>query len=127
VTGVAPPSALAIAADIRRGETTAAAVTEATLAAIGRVDPAINSFTAVTADRARAEARAVDARRAAGAPLPALAGVPYAVKNLFDLAGLTTLAGSKVNAVNPPATRDATLVARMRDAGAVLVGALNIV
>ena len=114
-----------IAADIRRGATTAATVTEATLAAIGRVDPAINSFTAVTADRARAEARAVDARRAAGAPLPPLAGVPYAVKNLFDLAGLTTLAGSKVNAVNPPAARDATLVARMRDAGAVLVGALN--
>ena len=117
--------ALAIAAGVRRGATTAAAVTEAALAAIERLDSTINSFTAVTAERARAEARAVDARRAAGAPLPPLAGVPYAAKNLFDVAGLTTLAGSIVNAANPPAASDATLVARMKDAGAVLVGALN--
>jgi Asp-tRNA(Asn)/Glu-tRNA(Gln) amidotransferase A subunit family amidase len=99
--------------------------TEAALAAIARVDPALNSFTEVTAERARTQARAVDARRAAGAPLPPLAGVPYAVKNLFDIEGLTTLAGAKVNATNPPATADAALVARMRNAGAILVGALN--
>ena len=121
----APASALSLAADVRRGATTAAAATEATLAAIARVDPSINSFTAVTADRARDEARAIDARRAAGAPLPPLAGVPYAVKNLFDIAGVTTLAGSKINATNPPAASDAALVARMHRAGAILVGALN--
>jgi 1-carboxybiuret hydrolase len=125
VSAAAPESALAIAKDIRRGATSATAVTEAALSAIARVDPAINSFTAVTADRARMEACAVDARRAAGAPLPPLAGVPYAVKNLFDIAGLTTLAGAKVNAANPPATSDATLVVRMHNAGAILVGALN--
>ena len=117
--------ALAIAVGVRRGTTTAAAVVETALAAIERLDPTLNSFTAVTAERARAEARAVDAQRAAGAPLPPLAGVPYAVKDLFDIAGLTTLAGSIVNAANPPAASDATLVARMKGAGAVLVGTLN--
>jgi aspartyl-tRNA(Asn)/glutamyl-tRNA(Gln) amidotransferase subunit A len=49
-----------------------------------------------------------------------------AVKNLFDIAGLTTLAGSKINAESPPATRDATALARLKQSGAVLVGALNI-
>jgi AtzE family amidohydrolase len=51
--------------------------------------------------------------------------VPFAVKNLFDIAGLTTLAGSKINAGHPPAAKDATVVARLRGAGAVLLGALN--
>ena len=59
------------------------------------------------------------------APLPPLAGVPYAVKNLFDVEGMVTLAGAKINAGNPPAAADATIVARMSRAGAVLVGALN--
>ena len=121
----APPSALQTAAAIRGGATTARAVTEAALAAIARVDPGINSFTVVTRERALDEAAAVDARRAAGDPLPPLAGVPYAVKSLFDVTGLPTLAGSKVNAGLPPSTRDATLVERMRNAGAVLVGTLN--
>ncbi|HET9045723.1 MAG TPA: AtzE family amidohydrolase [Casimicrobiaceae bacterium] len=125
MTATFPAPALAIAAAVQRGATTAADIALAALDAIARVDPALRSFTAVTADRALAEARAIDARRAAGAPLPPLAGVPYAVKNLFDVAGLTTLAGSKVNAANPPAGVDATLVARMKAAGAILVGALN--
>lgn len=118
-------TAASIAAAIASGTTSAVAVAEATLAAIARLDPAINSFTAVTRDRALAEARSIDARRARGEALPPLAGVPYAVKNLFDVAGLATLAGSKVNASLSPAMEDATLVARMREAGAVLVGALN--
>ena len=59
------------------------------------------------------------------AALPPLAGVPYAVKNLFDVQGLTTLAGSRINRDRPPARRDAVLVARMRAAGADLLGALN--
>src|SRR5262249_25913245 len=54
-----------------------------------------------------------------------LAGVPFAVKNLFDVAGVTTLAGSKINADRAPANRDATAVGRLRASGAVLVGALN--
>ncbi|MGB7444542.1 MAG: AtzE family amidohydrolase, partial [Coleofasciculaceae cyanobacterium] len=54
-----------------------------------------------------------------------LAGVPFAVKNLFDIANLTTLAGSIINAENPPATRDATAISKLKQAGAILVGALN--
>jgi len=125
VTTGAARSALEIAAAVRSGASSALAVAERTLAAIARIDPRINSFTAVTRERALAEARAVDARRAAGDVLPPLAGVPYAVKDLFDVAGLPTLAGSRVNASHPPAAADATLVARMHEAGAMLVGTLN--
>ena len=63
--------------------------------------------------------------RAQRPPLGPLAGVPFAVKNLFDVAGLPTLAGSKINRELAPATRDATLIERLEAAGAVLVGALN--
>ena len=63
--------------------------------------------------------------RARGERSPPLAGVPFAVKNLFDIAGLPTLAGSKINRDAPPAARDATLIERLEAAGAILVGALN--
>ncbi len=99
--------------------------TEAALARIKQHDGVLNSFTDVTADRARARARAVDADIAAGKPVGPLAGVPFAVKNLFDVAGLATRAGSKINRDLAPAKRDATLIERMEAAGAVLVGALN--
>src|SRR5206468_7531081 len=95
------------------------------LATIKRYNPKLNAFTAVTAERARARAAAIDRDRAAGRPLGLLAGVPFAVKNLFDVKGLPTLAGSKINRDRPPATRDATLIERLETAGAVLVGALN--
>ena len=101
------------------------AVLAATEARIAARDPLLNCFTALTLERARREAQAVDAQRAAGIALPPLAGVPYAVKNLFDIDGLTTLAGGKVNAGEPAASADAELIVRMRAAGAVLVGALN--
>ncbi len=71
-----------------------------------------------------ARAQAVDKSRDGGLLGP-LAGVPFAVKNLFDIAGLPTLAGSKINRARPPAARDATLISRLEAAGAVLVGALN--
>jgi 1-carboxybiuret hydrolase len=99
--------------------------TEAALARIKQRDGVLNSFTDVTADRARAKARAVDAVIAAGQNAGPLAGVPFAVKNLFDVKGLSTRAGSKINRDNAPAGRDATLIERMEAAGAVLVGALN--
>src|SRR6202011_506931 len=70
------------------------------------------------------EADAVDGAVKAGAP-PPLAGVPYAVKNLFDIAGVVTRAGSRINRDNPQATVDATAVAKLSRAGAVLLGALN--
>lgn len=114
-----------IARQIREGARSATAVLDATLARVRERDPRYNCFTALTESRARQEAAAIDARRARGEPLPPLAGVPYAVKNLFDIADEVTLAGGRVNASNPPAPRDATLVERMRQAGAVLIGALN--
>jgi 1-carboxybiuret hydrolase len=100
-------------------------VTEAALARIKQRDTVLNSFTDVTAERARERAKAIDAAIAAGQSVGPLAGVPFAVKNLFDVEGLATRAGSKINRDLPPATRDATLIARMEAAGAVLVGALN--
>jgi 1-carboxybiuret hydrolase len=103
----------------------ALSVTEAALARIAKHDSVLNSFTDVTADRARAKARAVDAAIAAGKNSGPLAGVPFAVKNLFDVQGLTTRAGSKINRDRAPALRDATLIERMEAAGAVLIGALN--
>jgi Asp-tRNA(Asn)/Glu-tRNA(Gln) amidotransferase A subunit family amidase len=118
-------SGLATAQSIRDGSVKAEAVVESTLAAIARINPQLNAFVSVTADRARSEAKAVDKARSAGQALAPLAGVPYAVKNLFDVAGLATLAGSKINASHPPAKADAALVSRMKAAGAVLVGTLN--
>src|SRR5882757_9723555 len=118
-------SAAEIARAVIAGEISATAAAEATLAGIARRNPALNAFTAVTADRARARAKVIDADRARGRALGPLAGVPYAVKNLFDIAGLPTLAGSKINRDRPSAARDATLIERLDAAGAVLVGALN--
>src|SRR5471030_3321867 len=119
------PSASEIASAVTGRRMSALSVTEAALARIAKHDPILNSFTDVTADRARAKARAVDAAIAAGKNPGPLAGVPYAVKNLFDVQGLPTRAGSKINRDLAPSSRDATLIERMEAAGAVLVGALN--
>jgi 1-carboxybiuret hydrolase len=117
--------AAAIAAAVASGRASAVGVVEAALARIRERDPVLNSFTTVTEQRALLRAQAVDAARARGEALGPLAGVPFAVKNLFDVAGLPTLAGSKINRDNLPATRDAALIERLEAAGAVLVGALN--
>jgi AtzE family amidohydrolase len=114
-----------IVAAIAAGRTTASSIIEATLARIRERDPLLNSFTTVVEQRALARARALDDARARGEPLGPLAGVPFAVKNLFDIAGLPTLAGSKINRDSPLATRDAALIERLEAAGAILVGALN--
>ena len=114
-----------IAQAVRSGQCSALSVTEEALARIAKHDPVLNSFTDVTAERARAKARAVDAAISAGKGLGPLAGVPFAVKNLFDVAGLSTRAGSKINRDLPKAPRDATLIERLEEAGAILVGALN--
>src|SRR5579871_3457781 len=121
----AEASALDIARAVAEGAMTARAVVEAALARIARLNPLLNAFTDVTAERARTRAAAIDARRARGEPVGPLAGVPFAVKNLFDVAGLPTRAGSKINRDLPPAARDAPLIERLEAAGAVLVGALN--
>jgi len=118
-------SAREIAAAIAYGETTAAATLEATLDAIATRNGELGAFTDVVAHRARTRAAAIDAARAAGRRLPPLAGVPFAVKNLFDITGVTTRAGSKINRANPPASLDATAIVRLEAAGAILVGACN--
>jgi AtzE family amidohydrolase len=114
-----------MAAAVAAGEVSAAELLDASLARIAATDASVNAFTAKCLDRARAEARAVDAQRAAGAPLGPLAGVPYAVKNLFDIEGVVTLAGSVINRDHAAASSDAVLIRQMKAAGAVLVGALN--
>jgi len=118
-------SAQQIADAVAARRVSALEVVEAALARIARHDTILNSFTDVTADRGRARARAIDAAIAAGRGAGPLGGVPFAVKNLFDVAGLATRAGSKINRARSPAPRDATLIERMEAAGAVLVGALN--
>jgi len=118
-------SAAEIAAAVNRGDVTALDVVEAALARIAERDGALNAFTSVTAERAVDKARALDAERGAGRSLRPLAGVPFAVKNLFDVAGRATLAGSKINRDRPPAQKDSPLIERLETAGAVLVGALN--
>src|ERR1700683_2396676 len=92
-----------IAAAVATGQASAVSVVEANVARIREHDPLLNSFTVVPEQLAFARAQALDEARAAGKPLGPLAGVPFAVKNLFDIADLRTLAGSKINPDLPPA------------------------
>jgi 1-carboxybiuret hydrolase len=115
----------AIAASVRAGRQRASAVVENALEKIARDGARYNAFTKVLVDQARADAMRIDKDIAAGKSPGPLAGVPFAVKNLFDIAGLTTLAGSKINRDDPPARADADVVRALRAADAVLVGALN--
>jgi aspartyl-tRNA(Asn)/glutamyl-tRNA(Gln) amidotransferase subunit A len=117
--------ATGIAAAFRAGEASAAEIAEAALARIAARNGALNAFTDVTADRARARAAALDAARSHRHALPPLAGAPVAAKNLFDIAGLVTRAGSRINRDHPPATADATAVARLEAAGGLTLGGLN--
>jgi AtzE family amidohydrolase len=120
-----PLSKEATATDIARavmsGKARASAVIEATLKRIESAEPAVNAFTDVLGERARKRAAEIDAGRHRGP----LVGVPFAVKNLFDIAGLPTRAGSKINIDGPKAARDGALVRKLEAAGAVLVGGLN--
>ncbi|KAB8319301.1 Asp-tRNA(Asn)/Glu-tRNA(Gln) amidotransferase GatCAB subunit A [Tolypothrix campylonemoides VB511288] len=117
--------AVAIAAAVREGEVSAVEVAKAALQRIAARDNELNCFTTVTAETALADAERIDEEIAQGRNPGLLAGVPFAVKNLFDIKGVTTLAGAKINAENPPASQDATAIAKLKQAGAVLVGALN--
>jgi AtzE family amidohydrolase len=121
----ASPGIAVIAARVRAGRQSARALAEAAIAAIERLNPAINAVTHILNDRARAEAAAVDAIVAAGHDPGPLAGVPYGVKDLFDIAGLPTTAGAALLRDAPPALTDAEAIARLKAAGAVLVATLN--
>ena len=120
-----PPLAQ-LAADLSAGRTTSRALVETALERIA--DPAGQGSTVfmhVDADSARAAADAHDRLRAAGTVLSPLAGIPVSVKDLFDIEGQVTRAGSRVLADAPPATADAIAVARLKRAGAVIVGRTN--
>ena len=118
-------SAQSIAASVKSGAVSAREIAQEALSRIRARNRALGAFTDVTGTRALARADAIDAARMSGTKLGPLAGAPFAVKNLFDIAGLPTRAGSKINRDRPPARSDATLVARMEAAGGVLVGSLN--
>ncbi|MBI2769226.1 MAG: AtzE family amidohydrolase [Burkholderiales bacterium] len=115
----------ALVRGIAGGELSAVEALENCIARIEATDARVNAFTGKSYERARREAAVIDRMRAHGDILPPLAGLPYAVKNLFDIEGEVTLAGSKINRGHAPARADAFLIQRLRAAGAVLVGSLN--
>ncbi len=121
----ASSSGFEIAESVKSGRLSASEVVQAALARIEALDGSLNAFSVVCGKRARAKAGALDASRSQGGPLGPLAGVPFAVKNLFDVANVTTLAGSKINRENAPAKGDAPIIERLEAAGAILVGSLN--
>ncbi|MCA3130831.1 MAG: AtzE family amidohydrolase [Rhodocyclaceae bacterium] len=118
-------NALAIAAAVREGRLRAVEAVGEALARINRHDGTVNAFVRHRGEQALREAAALDAARARGEPLPPLAGVPFAVKDNFDLRGEVTTAGSRVNLGRTPAAADALVVQRLRAAGAIPVGATN--
>lgn len=119
------PAAHEIATAVRSGNLTAEAVTWTALSQIERMDPALHCFTSIHRDRALRDARSLDARIRRGDSAGPLAGVPLGVKDLYDVAGTVTLAGSRILRDNPPASVDAVLLQRLRGAGAVLLGCQN--
>lgn len=117
-----------LATDLASGRTTARALVEAALARIADPDgEGARAFTAVHADKARQQADASDALRRIGVVRSPVEGLPVSVKDLFDVAGESTRAGSAVLSDAPPATEDADAVARLRAAGAVILGRTNMV
>jgi oxamate carbamoyltransferase len=122
------PALLSIAqlrSALASGELSAREIAEHSLQAIERHDPAINAWTQITQQRMKDEADNLDRLRRQGSPLPALAAVPYAVKNLFDVAGFPTLAGARLFQNRPAATVDAWAVRQLAASGGLLSGMLN--
>ena len=119
----ADATAAQIARAVGSGQASARTVVEAALARIGRHGRSLGAFTDILAERALARAAAVDEAVIGGAKAGPLAGVPFAVKNLYDVEGVPTRAGSKINRHDPPARADATVVARLEAAGAMVKGA----
>jgi len=114
-------TAAEIARAVAAGKVKASAVVEAALKRIAAAEPTVNAFTDIVAERARKRAAEIDDGRHRGP----LVGVPFAVKNLFDIEGLPTRAGSKINVDGPKARRDGFLIRQLEAAGAILVGGLN--
>lgn len=117
-------SLAATAEAVRSGRTSASETVAQALAAI-EAAAGLNAVTHVHAERARARAAALDARIAQGGDPGPLAGVPFAVKNLFDVEGQITRAGSRATGADAPAARDAYAIRALEEAGAVLVASTN--
>jgi aspartyl-tRNA(Asn)/glutamyl-tRNA(Gln) amidotransferase subunit A len=110
---------------IRAGETTSGAILESCLEQIATHNATSNAYNTVTADRARAQARAADRELSAGHPRSPLHGIPISIKDLIDVEGVATTAASAVRG-HALAERDATVVTRLREAGAIIVGKCNL-
>jgi aspartyl-tRNA(Asn)/glutamyl-tRNA(Gln) amidotransferase subunit A len=110
-----------LAAALRTGELTPVRLAELFLARMEALDRRVHAFIAVTADRALAEAHVAEAQLGAGLDLGPLHGIPYAVKDLFDVKGLATTAGTRLLADNV-AKRDSTTVRKLATAGMTLLG-----
>jgi aspartyl-tRNA(Asn)/glutamyl-tRNA(Gln) amidotransferase subunit A len=109
---------------IASGSTTAQSLAEAAYARIAEADPSIHAFLALSRERALKQAQKIDAIAAKGEPLPPLAGVPVAIKDVINMQGAPATAGSKIlQGYLPP--YDATAVQRLEAAGAMLLGKLN--
>ncbi len=114
-------TAAAAAAEIARGAVSAEQMTRACLDRIAAVEPEVRAFAHLDPEHALAQARALDRRRSEGLPLGPLHGVPVAIKDIFDTADYPTECGSPILA-GRRTERDATVVARLRSAGAVIIG-----
>ncbi|MDR1449689.1 MAG: Asp-tRNA(Asn)/Glu-tRNA(Gln) amidotransferase subunit GatA [Propionibacteriaceae bacterium] len=124
MTGLADLGAAELADLLASGQVSSVEAVQACLDRIEAADAAVGAFLHVDADRALAAARAVDARRAAGADLPPLAGVPVAVKDAFAMTGAPTTCGSRLlEHWRPP--YDSSVVRRLQEAGLVIVGKTN--
>ena len=115
----------ALAAQVRDRTLSAAAVTEHALERIEVLNPQLNAFVALDAEDARSQAAAIDERLDAGDDVGLLAGIPIGVKDLADAAGFVTTRGAMHLRDTPPVAADSTEVARMRSAGAVILGKTN--
>lgn len=118
-------SVAGIAGRVNGGEQSAREVTEHSIERIETLDPKLNAFVAWDPERAIAQADELDARVAAGEHVGPLAGVPVGVKDLEAAAGFVTSFGSAMHTDDPPATEDSVHVARLRAAGAVIMGKTN--
>ncbi|GBF79865.1 AtzE family amidohydrolase [Aphanothece sacrum] len=116
---------ITITHNLKSKKITATKIIEQTLTEVEQQNSILNCFTAILKESALNQAQIIDSTIDKGNNPGILAGVPFAVKNLFDIEGITTLAGSKINAENPPAIQDSITIRKLKQAGAILVGALN--
>lgn len=126
MTDVCSLSGTAQARLIHSGEISATELVEAHLQRIEKVNPRLNAVAEVLDETARRAARQVDREKARGNPLPALAGVPFSIKDSIEVEGTVCTAGTLGRKSAAPSMRDATVVARLRAAGAIPIARTNL-